>query len=219
MVEAAEEQISGQINHSSQEQESRLTHLLYLCKKYIVGGIRLANAAIRLRNCAKVGRFVTVRGSLQVEGQGTIIVGDRVKIWSHIGITQLSVGKNAELIIGDNTFINTGVIVSVRSKVHIGKNCQIANQVIIMDNDFHGVEDRDRPEKPHRVIIEDDVWLATRCTILKGITIGKGAVVAAGAVVTKDVAPYTLVGGVPAKVIRHINKADHDKTTKAEQRR
>jgi acetyltransferase-like isoleucine patch superfamily enzyme len=129
-----------------------------------------------------------------------------VKVWSHIGITQLSAGNNARLTIGDDTFINTGVIISARSEVRIGKNCQIANQVIIMDNDFHGVEDRDRPEVAAPVIIEDNVWLATRCTILKGVTIGKGAVVAAGAVVTRDVPPDTLVGGVPAKVIRYINR-------------
>ncbi|QHT72144.1 acyltransferase [Rhodocytophaga rosea] len=155
-------------------------------------------------SCAKVGKMVTMRGFARVEGGGSIIIGDYVKIWSHIGKTQLSVGKGALLSIGDHTFINTGVIISVRSKVSIGKYCQIANQVIIMDNDFHGVENRDTPEIPQPIIIEDNVWLATRCMILKGVTIGKGAVVAAGAVVTKDVPPYTLVGGVPAKIIRTI---------------
>jgi acetyltransferase-like isoleucine patch superfamily enzyme len=151
--------------------------------------------------------MVTVRGSLRIEGNGKINIGNRVKIWSHLSITQLSVGDGACLTIGDNTFINTGVIVSVRSAVQIGKNCQIANQVIIMDNDFHGLEERDKPEHPEPVIIEDDVWLATRCTILKGVKIGRGAVVAAGAVVTRDVPPYTLVGGVPAKIIRYIKPA------------
>ncbi len=51
------------------------------------------------------------------------------------------------------------------------------------------------------VIIEDYVWISCRVVILPGVTIGEGAVVAAGAVVTKDVAPYTIVGGVPAKEI------------------
>jgi len=54
------------------------------------------------------------------------------------------------------------------------------------------------------VVIEDDVWLSARVIVLKGVTIGRGAVVAAGAVVTKDVAPHTLVGGVPAKLIRSL---------------
>jgi acetyltransferase-like isoleucine patch superfamily enzyme len=54
------------------------------------------------------------------------------------------------------------------------------------------------------VIIEDDVWIATRATILKGVTIGHGSVIAAGAVVTKSVPPKSIVAGVPAKVIKKI---------------
>ncbi len=52
------------------------------------------------------------------------------------------------------------------------------------------------------IIIEDDVWIGAHCTILDGVKIGKGAIIAAGAVVTKDVAPYSTVGGVPAKLIK-----------------
>lgn len=58
-----------------------------------------------------------------------------------------------------------------------------------------------RPD-PQDCVIEDDVWIGARVTVLKGVRIGRGAVVAAGAVVTKDVAPYTIVGGVPARLIR-----------------
>ena len=53
------------------------------------------------------------------------------------------------------------------------------------------------------IVLEDDVWLGFRCTVMSGVTIGRGAVVAAGAVVTKDVPPYAIVGGVPAKVIKY----------------
>lgn len=56
---------------------------------------------------------------------------------------------------------------------------------------------------PQKVVIEDDVWIGTRAIILPGVTIGTGAIIAAGAVVTKDAPPYTIVGGVPAKVIKH----------------
>jgi maltose O-acetyltransferase len=88
--------------------------------------------------------------------------------------------------------------------VRIGNRVQIANWVSIMDGDFHGLAERDRPPPPEAVHIEDDVWIATRATVLKGVTIGRGAVVAAAAVVTRDVEPYTLVAGVPARPVRRI---------------
>jgi len=56
--------------------------------------------------------------------------------------------------------------------------------------------------EPKAVVIEDDVWIAARAIILPGVRIGKGAVIAAGAVVTKDVPPYTVVGGIPARKIK-----------------
>ena len=52
------------------------------------------------------------------------------------------------------------------------------------------------------IIVEDDVWIGARAIILKGVTIGKGSVVGAGAVVTKTIPPYSIVGGVPAKILR-----------------
>ncbi len=51
------------------------------------------------------------------------------------------------------------------------------------------------------IIIEEDVWLGANCVVLAGVCVGKGAVIAAGAIVTKNVAPYTIVGGVPAREI------------------
>ena len=74
-----------------------------------------------------------------------------------------------------------------------------------MDSDHHLVSNRKELGQAKPIIIEDDVWMATRTMVLKGVTIGKGAVVAAGAVVTKDVEPYTMVAGVPAKFIRKLN--------------
>ena len=62
---------------------------------------------------------------------------------------------------------------------------------------------RDQGVKRQPILIEDDCWLASSSTILAGVTVGRGAIVAAGSIVTADVPPYAIVGGAPAKVIRH----------------
>lgn len=72
--------------------------------------------------------------------------------------------------------------------------------MVIRDNDGHEIVNGEEPSKP--IVIGNHVWIGERATILKGVTIGDGAIVAANAVVTKDVEPNTLVGGVPARVIR-----------------
>jgi acetyltransferase-like isoleucine patch superfamily enzyme len=81
-----------------------------------------------------------------------------------------------------------------------------------MDGDFHGVDNRDEAGKSGEIIIGDNAWLATRSMVLKGVSIGEGATVAAGSVVTKDVAPYTLVGGIPAKLIRKLQVPEENKS-------
>ena len=59
-----------------------------------------------------------------------------------------------------------------------------------------------RPEDDRDIVIESDVWVGANSTILRGVTVGEGSVIAAGAVVTKDVPPYSIVGGVPARVLK-----------------
>lgn len=183
----------------------RIKIYLVLFTKLTGAVFNTLNARIRLRNC-ETGRLVTVKGRLKVNAKGRIKIGDHTRIWSHVGVSQLSAGPRALIEIGSNTFINTGTIITSRKHIKIGNNCNIANQVIIMDDDFHGVDERETASEKAEIIIGDNVWIATRATILKGVTIGEGAIIAAGAVVTKDVPPYTIAGGVPAKFIRFINK-------------
>ncbi len=157
-----------------------------------------------LRRCTSIGRLVTVKGKPQIIANGEIHLGDEVRIWSIFNKTKIFVQKGAVLTVGRNTRLN-GVHLSVSSRIEIHDNVRIAPYCIIIDSDFHKLEDHFSNEgikKP--IVIEDDVWITMNCMILKGVRIGKGSVVAAGSVVTKDVQPYTAVGGVPAKIIKKI---------------
>ena len=174
-----------------------------LAARVASGASRLLAARIWLRR-ARLGRGVKLRGRPLIEGLGTIVIEDGVAIWSHLARTQLSAGPGATLRLGAGSFVNTGTSISARARVDIGCRCQIANHVLIMDSDFHGLLERDKPEPPAPIVIEDDVWIAVRATVLKGVRIGQGAVVAAGAVVVRDVPPHTLVAGVPARVVREL---------------
>ena len=89
--------------------------------------------------------------------------------------------------------------------LQIGNNVSIAGEVRIYTME-HDVDSPMFEEVGAPVVIEDYAVIGTRVTILPGVTIGKGAVVASGAVVTKNVAPYTVVGGVPATYIKDRNK-------------
>ncbi len=110
--------------------------------------------------------------------------------------------------LGHHVYINHHVeLGSNKCGLEIGNYVQIAPYVCIM-NEMHEFSRTDIPMYEQKglitgkVTIEDDVWLGYGVIILPGVTIHKGSVVGAGAVVTKDVKPYSVVGGVPAKLIR-----------------
>jgi acetyltransferase-like isoleucine patch superfamily enzyme len=167
------------------------------------GGLRMLIAKFYLRNC-EAGRYVSVNGRPVIENKGKMSFGDQVCIWSNIVQTKLFTGRNGRLIVGRNTRLN-GVHISARQSVTIGNNVRIAPYAVILDSDFHDIRNHFAEGKSGDITIEDNVWIATRATILKGVTIGRGSVVAAGAVVTHDVPPNTVVAGVPAKVIKYIS--------------
>jgi acetyltransferase-like isoleucine patch superfamily enzyme len=112
----------------------------------------------------------------------------------------ISVNQGAKLEIGSGR-TNKDVDITCFHSIKIGNDVRLSKGVMIRDSDNH---DMARPGymQSMPVVISDHVWIGLRAIILKGVTIGEGAVVAAGAVVTRDVPPRTLVGGVPARVIR-----------------
>lgn len=106
--------------------------------------------------------------------------------------------EGAKLNLG-NSFINSDAKIRCHKEITIGDNCAISHDFTIMDSNAHKLNG-DKGTKP--IVIEDNVWIGTRVTVVSGVTIGKGAVIAAGSVVTKDIPPHCLAAGVPAKVVK-----------------
>lgn len=109
------------------------------------------------------------------------------------------------LRIGDNCIIGNDAMLDARNGIVIGNNVSLSMGVWIWTME-HDPQDSYYGARGGQVVIEDYSWISCRVVILPGVKIGKGAVVAAGAVVTKDIPPYTIVGGVPAKVIGERTK-------------
>ena len=103
---------------------------------------------------------------------------------------------NAKFIMKKNSVSSSGLMVRTGNHYQeVGKLFRFIDDSYKKENGLFELYDKD-------VVVEEDVWLGVNVTILSGVTVGRGAIVAAGAVVTKDVPPYSVVGGVPAKFIK-----------------
>lgn len=165
----------------------------------------------RFRSCGCntwVGNPLNIRGSECISVGSGVIMNDGIMLtaWPHLG--------NPSIIIGDNCSFGAFNHITCINRIEIGSGVLTGKWVTITDNS-HGETDRltmDIPPamRPHTskgpVVIEDNVWICEKATILPGVRIGKGAVVAANAVVTKDVPPYCVVAGIPAVVIKDNRK-------------
>lgn len=128
----------------------------------------------------------------------TIGKGTRIDLTTYI----LPISR---LHLGMHTHINRGCLLRAAGGITIGNNVSISYKCNIMSGS-HKVNSPTFESEHKSIVIEDYVWIGVGATILKGVTIGQGAVVAAGSVVTKDVPPYAIVAGVPAKVIGERSK-------------
>jgi maltose O-acetyltransferase len=132
--------------------------------------------------CKKMGGNVTIMGNCMIHSPHGIEIGHYTSITHH-------------------------TIISGQGGLKIGKYVMIANNVNILTS-LHGFQKRNIPMRFQaivygKVVIEDDVWIGTNVVVMPGVTIGKGAIVGANAVVTKDVKPYSIVVGIPAKLIKY----------------
>jgi len=114
-----------------------------------------------------------------------------------------------DVIIGNNTLIGIGNVVI--GPVEIGNNVILAQHIVIsgLNHEYRDISKPiyEQPVTMAKIIIEDDCWIGANAVITSGVTIGKHSVVAAGSVVTKNVPPFSVAAGNPAKVIRQYNEA------------
>ncbi len=173
----------------------------------------------RLRGRADLSRLRTYREGLRF---AAILLGGRIPS-HHLrriiyrDLFHMRIGKTTviyggaeirdpeKIVIGEHSIIGHYAILDGRCGIHIGENVNLSSGVWIWTLQ-HDPQAADFGVLGGPVVIEDYAWLSCRTVILPNVRIGRGAVVAAGAVVTKDVPPYAIVGGVPARVIGERNR-------------
>lgn len=166
-----------------------------------------ARARVALRRCREVGYGPRLYGRCLVSGGSGVHVGERLLMVGGVAPCELHTHDGGRLEIGNRVFVNYGSSISAHTLVRIGDDCKIGQHAIILDCDYHDIDDPlhyGGHGEPLPVVLEPGVWLGARVTVLKGVTIGRSSVIAAGSVVTRDIPPCVLAGGMPARVIRPL---------------
>jgi acetyltransferase-like isoleucine patch superfamily enzyme len=190
--------------------------LVRIVKKWWQARRECANRCV-LDSC---GAGSELRGTIEKRHPlSKIEVGARCRIDGYV-VTETA---TSVITIGENTLLGARSIIDCADSVTIGKNVIISYDCVIADADNHSLsyskrrDDLDRwrtgthdwsvvQKKP--IVISEGAWIGARSLILKGVTIGEGAIVGMGSVVTKDVAPYTIVAGNPARLLKEISVAE-----------
>ncbi len=157
-----------------------------------------------------LGRSVTLEDDVRIDALSRegVWLGDNVSIgrFTMIEATGLlsklgkgvRIGANSNL--GDYNYVGGAGGVTIGENVLIGQYVSFHPQNHVFDDPEVPIKHQGTTEEG--IVIEDDVWIGARVTILDGVRVGRGAVIAAGSVITRDVPPYAVVGGVPAKVLK-----------------
>jgi acetyltransferase-like isoleucine patch superfamily enzyme len=163
--------------------------------------------------CASCGSNLRIYHSGQglplIMGDVDIRLGSDVSIYDRITIAALTVGGRSMLSVGDDTDISQPISILVGKEVTIGSGCLIGC-TLITDNPGHRTDYRERlgmridEKRIGRVVIGDYVWAALQSMVIGDVTIGDGAIIAARAVVTRDVPPFCVAAGNPAKIVKKL---------------
>jgi len=170
----------------------------------------------------KIGRGTRLAGAMlsAPERRGcSLTIGEHCSIECRFAFEK----SDATIEIADRTHIGGGSLLAAAQSIRIGADVLIAFDALIMDHNSHSLVFAQRKSDVREwlqgrkdwshvsiapVTIENKAWIGARAIILKGVTVSEGAVVAAGSVVTKDVPPWTIVGGNPATILRPLTEEE-----------
>ena len=198
----------------------RLVAIFFVLPFELCRHIRNRLYSLHFRQIARIARSAKLlEGSCILNAQGSpeaIVIGKESIIRGEL----LVFAHGGQITIGDSCFVGAGTRIWSGASICIGNRVLISHNVNIIDNQTHPLSPSRRhahfmhiynfghpkdiclDDKP--ILIEDDAWIATSSTILRGVRIGKGAIVGAGSVVTRDVPAFCIVGGNPARVLRAL---------------
>lgn len=168
------------------------------------------HCSFKYRSKISMGRTVTIGRNVEINAlsEEGVRIGNNVTILSNTIIECTGVIRNIGLglTIGNNVGIAQNCFIQVRGKVIIGNDVIIGPGVSIFSEN-HRFDDPDLPvsvqgETRKGVIIEEGAWIGTKAIILDGVCVGRNSVIAAGSLVNHDVPRYSVVGGVPAKILK-----------------
>jgi maltose O-acetyltransferase len=165
----------------------------------------LATAKLYLAGVNEVGAGVRTLEQPRIDNQGFMSIGAHTLLRSVNVPVELATAPGARLVIGADCSINYGVSIGCTQAVTIGARCRLGPYVMIVDSAFHELLDRSKRPPSQPVVLEDDVWIGAKASIMPGVRIGRGAVVGTAAVVTKDVPPFSVVAGVPARLVSTLD--------------
>ena len=179
-------------------------------------GLAAIENSVRLRfaSLIRLGRRVYLDQHVYIHacpngvtiGDGTCVMhGSILHVYNFRQLPGAGISIGRESLIGEYTVIRGQGGVTIGNRVYTSPHCQLIAVNHVFDDPARSFVTQGITAQG--IIVEDDVWIGSGAIILDGVRIGNGAVVAAGAVVTRDVPPHTVVGGVPAKVIKEITGA------------
>jgi len=172
---------------------------------YLPGCIgRVIRGLIIKRMVKKSGNHISIGVGVEITGHENIEIGNNFSIMRFSSIY----AHESNLVLGNNISINSNSCIGAADggEIVIGSNVLIAQNVVLRasDHDFNNakIPIKEQRHSGGKIVIGDDCWIGANAVITRNVCIGSHSIVGAGAVVTKDVEPYSIVAGVPARLIR-----------------